>query len=125
MIEERLKYARTGHRDCCDDMIRRRDTVITRDGEGRVIWACGKWWVTYPGRRAEALNKYSAEEIRRVAENATIGSLLGCDNTCDNTRDNACDKIFRNCDNNPLSHILSHPLSQPKLVEIQRITAKV
>ena len=122
---ERLANCPTGHRDCCGDMIRRRDTVITRDGEGRVIWVSRKWWVVYQWHRVEALNRYPAEEIRRVAENATIGTLLGCDNTCDNTRDNACDKIFRNCDNNPLSHILSHPLSQPKLVEIQRITAKV
>ena len=75
MIEERLKYARTGHRDCCGDMIRRRDTVITRDGEGRVIWACGKWWIVYHGRRAEALNKYPAGEIRKVSEDGTIDSV--------------------------------------------------
>lgn len=125
MIEERLKYARTGHRDCCGDMIRRRDTVITRDGEGRVIWACGKWWLHYQGQGVKALNEYPAGELRRVADGYTIGDLLMCDNTCDNDCDNACDKNLRNCDNNPLSHILSHPLSQPKLVEVQRITAKV
>lgn len=114
MIENRLKYARTGHRDCCGDMIRRRDTVITRDGEGRVIWACGKWWVVYPGRRAEALNRYPAAELRRVTEKVTVGSVPTCDNTCDNA-------VATVCDNNPLSHVLSHPLSQPKTVEIQRI----
>ena len=74
MIEERLKYARTGHRDCCGDMIRRRDTVITRDGIGRVVWAGLKWWVRYQGRPAEALNKYPAAELRRVAEDGgTVG----------------------------------------------------
>lgn len=71
-MEERLKYARTGHRDCCGDMIRRRDTVITRDGAGRVVWACGKWWVRYPGKPAEALNKYPAAELRRVTEEVTV-----------------------------------------------------
>ena len=74
MIEERLKYARTGHRDCCGDMIRRRDTVVTRDGVGRVVWAGLKWWVRYQGRPAEALNKYPAAELRRVAEDGgTVG----------------------------------------------------
>ena len=77
MIEERLKYARTGHRDCCGDMIRRRDTVITRDGEGRVIWVSRKWWVVYQWHRAEALNRYPAEEIRRVSEDGTIDSVPG------------------------------------------------
>jgi hypothetical protein len=114
MIEERLKYARTGHRDCCGDMIRRRDTVITRDGVGRVVWAGLKWWVRYPGRPAEALNKYPAAELRRVTEDVTVGTVPMCDNTCDNA-------VTTVCDNNPLSHVLSHPLSQPKTVEIQRI----
>lgn len=114
MIEERLKYARTGHRDCCGDMIRRRDLVITRDGEGRVVWAGRKWWVRYHGRPAEALNKYPAAELRRVTENVTVGTVPMCDNTCDNA-------VTTGCDNNPLSHVLSHPLSQPKLAEIQRI----
>lgn len=114
MIEDRLKYARTGHRDCCGDMIRRRDTVITRDGVGRVVWAGLKWWVRYPGRPAEALNKYPAAELRRVTENVTVGTVPMCDNTCDNA-------VTTACDNNPLSHVLSHPLSQPKTVEIQRI----
>jgi len=114
MIEERLKHARTGHRDCCGDMIRRRDTVITRDGVGRVVWAGQKWWVRYQGRPAEALNKYPAAELRRVTENVTVGTVPMCDNTCDNA-------VTAACDNNPLSHVLSHPLSQPKTVEIQRI----
>lgn len=74
MIEERLKYARTGHRDCCGDMIRRRDTVVTRDGMGRVVWAGQKWWIRYYGRPAEALNKYPAGEIRRLSEDGgTVG----------------------------------------------------
>lgn len=83
MIEERLKYARTGHRDCCGDMIRRRDTVITRDGAGRVVWACGKWWIRYQGRPAEALNKYPAAELRRVTEEVTVGTAGTCDRGCD------------------------------------------
>jgi hypothetical protein len=114
MTEKRLRYARTGHRDCCGEMIRRRDTVITRDGEGRVVWVVRKWWIVYPGHRAEALNKYPAGELRRVTEEATIGTVPTCDNDCDNA-------VTTVCDNNPLSHVLSHPLSQPKLVEIQRI----
>ena len=74
MIEEKLKYACTGHRDCCGDMIRRRDTVATRDGVGRVVWAGKKWWVRYQGRPAEALNKYPAAELRRVSEDGgTVG----------------------------------------------------
>lgn len=75
MSEDRLRTAVTGHRDCCGDMIRRRDTVITRDGEGRVIWVVRKWWIVYPGRRAEALNRYPAKEIRRVSEDGTIASV--------------------------------------------------
>ena len=80
MIEERLKYARTGHRDCCGDMIRRRDTVITRDGVGVVVWACRKWWIRYQGRPADALNKYPAAELRRVTEDVTVGTVPTCDN---------------------------------------------
>lgn len=80
MIEERLRYARTGHRDCCGDMIRRRDTVITRDGEGRVVWVVRKWWIVYPGHRAEALNKYPAGEIRKVTKDGTIAFVPSWDN---------------------------------------------
>lgn len=122
MIEERLKHASTGHRDCCGDMIRRRDTVITRDGVGRVVWAGLKWWIRYQGRPAEALNKYPAAELRRVSEDVTVGTVPTCDNTCDNTRGDAVTTV---CDNNPLSHVLSRPLSQPKTVEIHRIRPQV
>ena len=83
MIEDRLKYARTGHRDCCGDMIRRRDTVITRDGAGRVVWACGKWWVRYPGLLLKALNGYRADGLRRVTEEVTVGTAGTCDRGCD------------------------------------------
>ena len=76
MIEERLKHARTGHRDCCGDMIRRRDTVITRDGVGRVVWAGSKWWVRYQGRPTEALNKYPAAELRRVSEHEDCHGIV-------------------------------------------------
>ncbi len=71
MIEERLKYARTGHMDCCGEMVCRKDRVATKDGTGRVAWACGKWWIVYPGRRAVALNDYPAEGLRREPESVT------------------------------------------------------
>lgn len=66
-----LKRARTGHLDCCGEMIRRKDRVTTKEGTGRVAWACGKWWIVYPGRRAVALNEYPAESLRRERDNGT------------------------------------------------------
>lgn len=114
MMHKRQRYVPTGHRDCCGDMIRRGDTVATRDGEGTVVWVAGKWWIIYPGLRLKALNGYRADGLRRVAERCAGG----CDRACDSG-------VTVGCDRNPLSHVLSHPLSQPKLVKIQRVNGKV
>ncbi len=114
MMHKRQRYVPTGHRDCCGDMVRRGDTVATRDGEGTVVWVAGKWWIIYPGLRLKALNGYRADGLRRVAERCD----RGCDRACDSG-------VTVTCDRNPLSHILSHPLSQPKLVKIQRVNGKV
>ena len=70
-----LKRARTGHMDCCGKMVCRKDWVTTKDGTGRVAWACGKWWIVYPGRRAAALNDYPAEGLRRESDDVTIESV--------------------------------------------------
>ena len=114
MMHKRQRYVPTGHRDCCGDMIRRGDTVVGLNGFGTVIWFGRKWWILHPGRRAEPLNRYPANELRRAAK--------PCDSTCDR----ACDSgVTVDCDRNPLSHILSHPLSQPKLVKVQRVNDKV
>lgn len=72
MRRKDLERARTGHLDGCGEMICRKDRVTTKDGTGRVAWACGKWWIVYPGRRAVALNDYPAEAIRRESESVTI-----------------------------------------------------
>ena len=71
MRRKDLERARTGHMDCCGEMICRRDRVTTKDGTGRVAWACGKWWIVYLGRRAVALNDYPAESLRRERDNGT------------------------------------------------------
>ena len=73
MIEDLVKNAATGHRDCCGDMIHEGDTVITRNGHGRVVWLEGKWWLEFSTHAVERLNRYPASELRRVAENGTIG----------------------------------------------------
>ena len=114
MMDKRQRNVPTGHLDCCGDMIRRGDNVATRDGEGTVVWVARKWWILYPGCRAEALNGYPAGELRRAAKKCD----RGCDRACDSD-------VTVTCDRNPLSHILSHPLSQPKLVKIQRVNRKV
>jgi hypothetical protein len=114
MIEDLVKNAATGHRDCCGDMIHEGDTVITRNGHGRVVWLEGKWWLKFSTQDVERLNRYPASELRRITEETTVGDLQTCDNDCDNA-------VTTVCDNNPLSHILSHPLSQPKLVAVQPI----
>lgn len=59
------KNVSTGHLDCCGEMIRRGDIVVSLNGFGLVIWVCRKWWILHPGGRMEALNKYPAAELRR------------------------------------------------------------
>jgi hypothetical protein len=75
MIEDLVKNAATGHRDCCGDMIHEGDTVITGNGHGRVVWLEGKWWLKFSDMSVEALNRYPAGALRRVAEDGTIGSV--------------------------------------------------
>lgn len=110
MTENKMKYAPTGHFDCCGDMIRRKDKVATSDGEGHVIWACAKWWVLYQGRQVVSLNNYPMEALRKVAPACD----KGCDKGCDNP-------VTEACDNNSLSHVLSHPLSHIKRAVVQYI----
>lgn len=78
-MHKRQRHVPTGHRDCCGDMVRRGDTVATRDGEGTVVWVAGKLWIIYPGLRLKALNGYRADGLRRVAGTCDRGCDRGCD----------------------------------------------
>ena len=75
MIEELLIHASTGHRDCCGDMIHEGDMVITKDGHGRIVWLDRKWWLRFSDQSVEALNRFPADALRRVAEDGTIASV--------------------------------------------------
>lgn len=72
MMLEMEKRISTGHRDCCGDMILRKDTVYTKDGEARVIWACGRWWLYFAEGPKRPLNGYPARELRRWDNSGTI-----------------------------------------------------
>lgn len=109
MMHKRQRYVPTGHRDCCGDMVRRGDTVATRDGEARVIWACGRWWLYFAEGPKRPLNGYPARGLRRCDNAVTIA--------CDNARDN------KNavCDNTRLSQKLSQSLSQVQPIVAQKV----
>ena len=100
-MEKRIS---TGHRDCCGDMILRKDTVYTKDGEARVIWACGRWWLYFDEGGKKALNEYSAKDIRRR------------DNALDHSCDNGNIVVTMAYDNTVLSQTLSQASELCKLV---------
>ena len=75
MTDNELIRVATGHRDCCGYMIYDGDTVITRNGHGRVAWIQGKWYLRFSGLDVEALNRYPADAIRRLTEDGTIASV--------------------------------------------------
>jgi hypothetical protein len=66
----------TGHRDCCGEMIRQGDDIVTRHGQGTVEWDGNAWKIHYQDGHLEPLNCYDKSRLRRVA-----GMLAArCDN---------------------------------------------
>ena len=74
---ERLANCPTGHRDCCGDMVHEGDTVISRNGQGRIHWIQEKWWLMFSDLSVEALNRYPAKELRRLVRDGTKASVPG------------------------------------------------
>jgi len=72
MEREQDRRTNTGHRDCCGKDINGFDIVVTKDGEGHVIWGRGKWWILFRGGPMKALNSYPAEALRKVENDGTM-----------------------------------------------------
>ena len=68
MSKPAINNLMTGHNDCCGQMIKEGDQVVTANGTGTVRWVCSAWRILYEDGHIEPLNAYGKDRIRKVQQ---------------------------------------------------------